>query len=168
MTPKFLVFKTCVASEQQILNHHTRSCLVARGNDFRQTPLFVASGEPSRAAHGSCKGKHAGHTILSSGYKSNHFSRWFSRYLFFSISIFAFWDRTTKEKRFETGKQPLWHFFLATKASSNTMSTSRPTYPLEGGCDCQTIRYRMEASPLIVHCCHCTCNSNNQSPMDFS
>src|ERR1700729_390566 len=27
--------------------------------------------------------------------------------------------------------------------------------PLEGGCDCGTLRYRMETSPLIVHCCHC-------------
>ena len=28
-------------------------------------------------------------------------------------------------------------------------------YPLEGGCDCGLIRYRMETAPLIVHCCHC-------------
>jgi hypothetical protein len=28
-------------------------------------------------------------------------------------------------------------------------------YPLEGGCDCQHIRYRMDTRPLIVHCCHC-------------
>ena len=28
-------------------------------------------------------------------------------------------------------------------------------FPLEGGCDCRTIRYRMETLPLIVHCCHC-------------
>src|ERR1700729_1609015 len=27
--------------------------------------------------------------------------------------------------------------------------------PLEGGCDCGTLRYRMETSPMIVHCCHC-------------
>jgi hypothetical protein len=33
--------------------------------------------------------------------------------------------------------------------------TSDTTYPLEGGCDCQGIRYRMETAPLIVHCCHC-------------
>jgi hypothetical protein len=26
----------------------------------------------------------------------------------------------------------------------------------EGGCSCGSIRYRMTASPLIVHCCHCT------------
>ncbi|WP_193165836.1 GFA family protein [Microbulbifer hainanensis] len=30
-----------------------------------------------------------------------------------------------------------------------------PTYPLEGGCDCQFVRYRMETNPIIVHCCHC-------------
>lgn len=27
---------------------------------------------------------------------------------------------------------------------------------LDGGCTCGTVRYRMESSPLIVHCCHCT------------
>ncbi|HEY6516728.1 MAG TPA: GFA family protein [Steroidobacteraceae bacterium] len=33
--------------------------------------------------------------------------------------------------------------------SSNTL------FPLEGGCDCGQVRYRMETAPLIVHCCHC-------------
>ena len=28
-------------------------------------------------------------------------------------------------------------------------------YPLEGGCDCRTVRYRLESRPLFVHCCHC-------------
>lgn len=36
------------------------------------------------------------------------------------------------------------------------MSMSAHTgFPLEGGCDCKTIRYRMETAPLFVHCCHC-------------
>jgi len=25
----------------------------------------------------------------------------------------------------------------------------------DGGCDCQLVRYRMMATPLFVHCCHC-------------
>ena len=29
------------------------------------------------------------------------------------------------------------------------------SFPAEGGCDCGTVRYRMESSPLFVHCCHC-------------
>ncbi|HEY5896370.1 MAG TPA: GFA family protein [Burkholderiales bacterium] len=29
------------------------------------------------------------------------------------------------------------------------------TFPLEGGCDCRQLRYRMESRPLFVHCCHC-------------
>jgi len=33
--------------------------------------------------------------------------------------------------------------------------TSNDAFPLEGGCDCGSIRYRMEIAPLIVHCCHC-------------
>jgi hypothetical protein len=28
-------------------------------------------------------------------------------------------------------------------------------FPLEGGCDCGRIRYRMQTAPLFVHCCHC-------------
>ncbi len=28
-------------------------------------------------------------------------------------------------------------------------------FPLDGGCDCRAVRYRMERAPLIVHCCHC-------------
>jgi hypothetical protein len=33
--------------------------------------------------------------------------------------------------------------------------SSPPAFPLEGGCDCRQVRYRMESSPLFVHCCHC-------------
>jgi hypothetical protein len=33
------------------------------------------------------------------------------------------------------------------------MTTAK--FPIEGGCDCRTIRYRMETAPLYVHCCHC-------------
>lgn len=28
-------------------------------------------------------------------------------------------------------------------------------FPAEGGCDCGSVRYRMETAPLFVHCCHC-------------
>jgi hypothetical protein len=28
-------------------------------------------------------------------------------------------------------------------------------YPLDGGCDCGVVRYRMQTEPLFVHCCHC-------------
>lgn len=33
--------------------------------------------------------------------------------------------------------------------------TKTAQFPIEGGCDCKTIRYRMESRPLFVHCCHC-------------
>ena len=29
--------------------------------------------------------------------------------------------------------------------------------PLDGGCSCGVVRYRMHAAPMIVHCCHCRC-----------
>jgi hypothetical protein len=29
------------------------------------------------------------------------------------------------------------------------------TFPLEGGCTCKAVRYRMETAPLFVNCCHC-------------
>lgn len=28
-------------------------------------------------------------------------------------------------------------------------------FPIEGGCDCRKVRYRLESRPLFVHCCHC-------------
>lgn len=34
------------------------------------------------------------------------------------------------------------------------MTDSDP-FPLEGGCTCRDVRYRMMARPLFVHCCHC-------------
>ncbi len=27
---------------------------------------------------------------------------------------------------------------------------------MEGGCPCGSVRYRLTATPLFVHCCHCT------------
>lgn len=30
-----------------------------------------------------------------------------------------------------------------------------PAYPIQGGCDCRAVRYRLESPPLFVHCCHC-------------
>lgn len=29
------------------------------------------------------------------------------------------------------------------------------TFPVEGGCDCRHLRYRLLTAPMIVHCCHC-------------
>ena len=28
-------------------------------------------------------------------------------------------------------------------------------FPVEGGCTCRAVRYRMTTRPLFVHCCHC-------------
>ena len=33
--------------------------------------------------------------------------------------------------------------------------TSTDSFPLFGGCDCRSLRYRMDTRPLFVHCCHC-------------
>jgi hypothetical protein len=30
-----------------------------------------------------------------------------------------------------------------------------PTKPLEGGCACGQVRYRIDVAPIVVHCCHC-------------
>ena len=38
-----------------------------------------------------------------------------------------------------------------------TMSASvDAAAPLEGGCTCRAVRYRLAGRPLFVHCCHCT------------
>jgi hypothetical protein len=34
------------------------------------------------------------------------------------------------------------------------METTAP-FPLDGGCDCRRVRYRLLTRPLFVHCCHC-------------
>jgi hypothetical protein len=28
--------------------------------------------------------------------------------------------------------------------------------PIDGGCACGQLRYRLKAAPMFVHCCHCT------------
>jgi len=33
---------------------------------------------------------------------------------------------------------------------------SEATPPLEGGCSCREVRYRLRSEPMIVNCCHCT------------
>jgi len=33
--------------------------------------------------------------------------------------------------------------------------TAASVFPLQGGCACRHVRYRMETAPLFVHCCHC-------------
>jgi len=33
--------------------------------------------------------------------------------------------------------------------------TDDTVFPLDGGCDCGDVRYRLTTGPLIVHCCHC-------------
>lgn len=35
-----------------------------------------------------------------------------------------------------------------------TSETTTP-FPLDGGCTCGSVRYRMETAALFVHCCHC-------------
>ena len=33
--------------------------------------------------------------------------------------------------------------------------TREVVYPIEGGCTCGAVRYRLLSRPLFVHCCHC-------------
>ena len=33
--------------------------------------------------------------------------------------------------------------------------TVKDPFPLDGGCTCRAIRYRMTTRPMFVHCCHC-------------
>ena len=32
---------------------------------------------------------------------------------------------------------------------------ARAEFPIEGGCTCRSVRYRLASAPLFVHCCHC-------------
>lgn len=38
---------------------------------------------------------------------------------------------------------------------SHALSEAKNPFPLEGGCACKYIRYRMESRPIVVHGCHC-------------
>ena len=33
--------------------------------------------------------------------------------------------------------------------------TQTTDFPIEGGCTCRAVRYRMMTKPMFVHCCHC-------------
>ncbi|MGH8122773.1 MAG: GFA family protein [Rudaea sp.] len=33
--------------------------------------------------------------------------------------------------------------------------TASDHFPLDGGCTCRAVRYRLATKPLFVHCCHC-------------
>jgi hypothetical protein len=33
--------------------------------------------------------------------------------------------------------------------------TTDEVLPLDGGCTCRAVRYRMTSKPMFVHCCHC-------------
>src|SRR5678815_895094 len=39
---------------------------------------------------------------------------------------------------------------------SPAMTIARADPPLEGGCTCRAVRFRLASRPLFVHCCHCT------------
>ena len=43
----------------------------------------------------------------------------------------------------------------AAAAAAESAVATAPAYPLEGGCTCRYVRYRMTSAPLFVHCCHC-------------
>ena len=35
------------------------------------------------------------------------------------------------------------------------MARGLPKFPIEGGCQCGSVRYRMKAAPLAIYACHC-------------
>jgi hypothetical protein len=37
-----------------------------------------------------------------------------------------------------------------------TTPAAQADAPLEGGCTCRAVRFRLASRPLFVHCCHCT------------
>jgi hypothetical protein len=47
------------------------------------------------------------------------------------------------------------HRPIAAQMTPDRTTTDSGRFPLEGGCDCGHVRYRMETAPLFVHCCHC-------------
>ena len=49
------------------------------------------------------------------------------------------------------------------------MFKSRVALPLAGGCQCGVRRYRVNAAPLTLYCCHCTeCQAQSSSAFGMS
>jgi hypothetical protein len=42
-----------------------------------------------------------------------------------------------------------------TSNAANSSTAALTEFPIEGGCDCQFVRYQLQSAPLFVHCCHC-------------
>jgi hypothetical protein len=41
------------------------------------------------------------------------------------------------------------------RADPGLFCQAAKTYPVEDGCTCREVRYRLLTEPLFVHCCHC-------------
>src|SRR5205085_1530676 len=41
-------------------------------------------------------------------------------------------------------------------ARVGSASSKQHDFPVEGGCACRALRYRMTTPPIVVHCCHCS------------
>jgi hypothetical protein len=45
------------------------------------------------------------------------------------------------------------------------MSATESEGPLDGGCPCGALRYRLQRTPMFTHCCHCTrCQRETGAP----
>src|SRR5262245_15736086 len=59
----------------------------------------------------------------------------------------------------ESARERLPSFSFPRAATSLVLLNTSPhmaeSEPIEGGCTCRAIRYRMTSTPLFVHCCHC-------------
>lgn len=60
------------------------------------------------------------------------------------VALCLKWDKPTNNERYNRGV-------------SKMPSVNKP---LEGGCTCGHVRYRLTTKPLIVHCCHCSLCQN--------
>ena len=48
------------------------------------------------------------------------------------------------------------HNAASRHSPSPTMTSATDDSPLDGGCTCRAVRYRLQGRPLFVNCCHCT------------
>jgi hypothetical protein len=46
-------------------------------------------------------------------------------------------------------------FTFATRFDPPVPTDSPMAFPIDGGCDCGAVRYRLNSAPMVVHCCHC-------------
>lgn len=72
-------------------------------------------------------------------------------------SVLVVWaERDAAALRLQSYKSGEPHVKRQASQTPSSAMASANDFPIEGGCSCKSVCYRLEGAPLFVHCCHCT------------